>query len=59
MIFLLKDGVCVLKAGDKLVWRMDFYARDKKTVIVGGGYEHILKDDGSLDIEGSYTATRR
>ncbi|MHC4506493.1 MAG: Gfo/Idh/MocA family protein, partial [Planctomycetota bacterium] len=54
-----KDGVCVLKAGDKQVWRMDFYVRNKKTVIVGGGYEHILKDDGSLDIEGSYTATRR
>ncbi|MHC4249529.1 MAG: Gfo/Idh/MocA family protein [Planctomycetota bacterium] len=54
-----KDGYCVLKNGDKQVWRMEYHVTDKKTAIVGGGYEHVLKTDGSLDVEGVYTARRR
>ncbi|MHC5057555.1 MAG: Gfo/Idh/MocA family protein [Planctomycetota bacterium] len=54
-----KDGYCVLKNGDKQVWRMEYHVTDKKTAIVGGGYEHVLKADGSLEVEGVYTATRR
>ena len=55
----LRDGTCVLRARDEIQWRKPFSAVDERTLVVEGRYMHVLGDDGTLRIEGRYTAERK
>lgn len=53
-----KDGTCVLRGGGAEVWTKTFRPDGAKALVVEGGLRHELKPDGTLAIEGHYTATR-
>ena len=53
-----RDGTCLLRQGDKLVWAKPFAVSGADSLIVEGQLRHTLKQDGSLDIERQYTARR-
>jgi hypothetical protein len=53
------DGTCALRTGDDVQWTKRFTLRSAKEVIVKGNYEHRIQDDGTLKIEGKYTATKQ
>lgn len=55
----LRDGTCILRARDEMQWRKPFSAVDERTLLVEGRYMHVLRDDGTLRIEGRYTAERK
>jgi hypothetical protein len=54
-----KDGICVLRQGDNEIWKKPFTARGENTLVVEGKYPHVLSKDGSMKIEGRYTAKRK
>ena len=54
-----RDGYCVLRQGNKEVWKKPFEAVNEKTVDVEGRYRHVLVDQNTLKIEGRYTARRQ
>ena len=54
----LKTGICILRERDEIQWKKPFTAVDEKTLVVDRQYSHILMDDGTLKIEGRYTARR-
>lgn len=51
------DGLCVLREGDRVLWKRKAIAKTDSTVTLDGGLRHELKDT-ELAIEGQYTATR-
>jgi len=54
-----EDGICTMLAGDKVNWRKPFKVISPTRVMVEGAGEHDIKPDGTLNIEGRYTAHRR
>jgi hypothetical protein len=54
-----KEGLCILKQGDKVIWSKTFTAPDKKSLLVEGHYTHQLQPDGTLVIENNYKAQRK
>ncbi len=53
-----KDGMCVLRQGGAEVWTKPFAPSGTNSLVVEGRYRHELKPDGTLLIEGRYTARR-
>ena len=53
-----KDGTCVLRQGGTEVWTKPFKPDGPNALVVEGHYRHELKPDGTLLIEGRYTASR-
>jgi arylsulfatase A-like enzyme len=54
-----KDGKCILLRGGKLSWEKPITACKGSSLVVDGNYNHELLADGSLKIEGKYTANRK
>ena len=54
-----KDGFCILRQGKKQIWRKLYAVEGDKTAVVGAAHRHVISDDGTLRVEGRYTATRR
>ena len=52
------EGTCLLRQGTTLVWTKPFTVAGANALVVEGGYRHELKPDGTLAIEGHYTARR-
>ncbi len=52
------DGMCVLRQGEILVWMKPFKPDGANALVAEGGLRHELKPDGTLLIEGRYTAKR-
>lgn len=52
------NGVCTLRHGDHVEWEKAFRPDGPDRVTVGGGLLHRLNPDGTLDIEGRYTARK-
>ena len=52
------DGLCRLRQGEKLVWTKPFTAAGEHALVVEGRYRHEARADGTLAIEGRYTAER-
>lgn len=52
------DGICTLRQGSKVEWEKAFMVAGPDRVTVEGGLSHRIKPDGTLDIEGRYTATK-
>lgn len=52
------DGMCLLRQGGTEVWTKPFTAAGTNALVVEGRYRHELKPDGTLLIEGRYTARR-
>ena len=53
-----KDGLCVLRQGGAEIWTKPFAVAGNNTLVVEGRYRHELQPDGTLAIEGRYTAKR-
>ena len=54
-----EDGTCTLTSSKKEQWTKSFKVTSPKEVIVGGRYTHRINKDGTLNIEGKYTATKQ
>ncbi|BDS07084.1 hypothetical protein NT6N_21240 [Oceaniferula spumae] len=52
------DGTCTLTSGKKVQWTKPFTINSPTQATVQGGYKHVIQKDGSLRIEGKYTATK-
>ena len=52
------DGLCQLRQGTELVWTKPFTAAGEHALVVEGRYRHEARADGTLAIEGRYTAER-
>jgi hypothetical protein len=53
-----KDGTCVLRQGGTEIWTKIFKPDGANSLVVEDRYRHELKPDGTLLIEGRYTAKR-
>ena len=53
------DGVCTLRQGAAVTWAKSFKPEGPESVIVAGSLKHQLQPDGTLTIEGHYTARKR
>ena len=53
------DGTCTLRRGDHVEWTKPFEADGPRRVRVDGALVHELAPDGTLRIEGRYTAAKR
>ena len=53
-----KDGLCVLRQGGTEVWTKPFAVAGANALVVEGHFRHELQPDGTLAIEGHYTAKR-
>jgi hypothetical protein len=53
------DGICTLRNGAHIEWEKPFQADGPDCVAVAGNLKHQLKPDGTLLIEGHYTARKR
>jgi len=53
------DGVCTLRQGSLVEWAKPFRVDSPDRVTVAGALQHQLKPDGTLNIEGHYTARKR
>ncbi len=53
------DGVCTLRQGNQVTWEKPFRVDGPDHVTADGDLEHRLKPDGTLFIEGRYTARKR
>jgi hypothetical protein len=53
------DGICILRQGSGTNWVRAFRVDSPKQVTVDGGLTHQLKADGTLDVEGHYTARKQ
>lgn len=54
-----KEGLCILRQGEKVIWTKPFKATDKKSLLVEDHYTHQLQPDGTLVIENNYKAKRK
>lgn len=54
-----KDGICTLRNGETIIWEKPFKVDGPDQVTVEDGLVHKIKPDGTLDIEGNYTAKRK
>ena len=54
-----EDGICTLRNGNQVVWEKAFQVDGPDQVTVAGTLKHQLKPDGTLSIEGHYTARKR
>jgi putative membrane-bound dehydrogenase-like protein len=52
------DGRCVLRNGGEVIWTKRAQAATPNSVILEGGYQHVLKGD-VLHVEGRYQAKRK
>ncbi len=52
------EGLCLLKQGTSLVWTKPFAVAATNVLVVEGRYRHELRPDGTLAVEGRYTARR-
>lgn len=52
------DGTCTLTSGDKVQWTKPFTVNSPAEATVEGGYHHLIQKDGTLRIEGKYTAEK-
>lgn len=52
------DGLCVLRQGGAEIWTKPFAPAGTNALVVEGHYRHELKPDGTLLIEGHYTARK-
>ena len=53
-----REGLCLLRQGETLVWTKPFAVAGTNALVVEGHYRHELKLDGTLAIEGHYSARR-
>jgi hypothetical protein len=53
-----KEGICLLRHNNVLLWSKPFKVIDQNTILVDGQYNHKLQNDGSLLIEEQYKAKR-
>ena len=53
-----REGLCLLRQGDTLIWTKPFTVACTNALVVEGHLRHELKPDGTLAIEGHYTARR-
>lgn len=53
------NGICTMFDGEKINWTKPYKVESPTRVIVEGSLVHELKPDGTLNIEGRYTAQRR
>ena len=53
-----REGMCLLRQGETLIWSKPYAAAGANVLVVEGRYRHELKPDGTLSIEGRYTARR-
>jgi hypothetical protein len=51
-------GLCLLRQGDVLIWTKPFTVAGTNSLLVEGQFRHQLESDGTLRIEGHYTARR-
>ncbi len=54
-----EDGVCILRQGKKVIWKKLFAVKGKNKAVVEGTYDHVIQADGSMKIEGKYTARKQ
>ncbi|GAA4462580.1 hypothetical protein [Novipirellula rosea] len=52
------DGTCTLRSSGVEQWTKNFVANSPTQVTIEGTYGHKIQKDGSLNIEGRYTATK-
>ena len=53
------DGLCVLRSGKEVQWRKSFDVISESEVWVKGGLRHVIGKDGTMKIEGRYTARKQ
>lgn len=53
------DGICTMFDGEKVNWTKPYRLESPTRAIVDGKLVHEIEADGTLDIEGRFTATRR
>jgi len=53
------NGICTMLAGEKVNWKKPFKVESPTRAMVEGAGEHEIKPDGTLNIEGHYTAQKR
>ena len=53
------EGLCILRQGSEITWAKPFKPDGPGSVTVAGGLKHRLNPDGTLNIEGHYTARKR
>jgi len=54
-----KDGNCILLRDKALNWKKRITACNGNVLVVDGKYKHVLQPDGTLKIEGRYTAVKK
>jgi hypothetical protein len=53
------DGFCVLRSREDVQWRKSFDVISATEVSVRGGLRHVIRQDGTMDIEGRYRARKQ
>ena len=53
------DGICTLRQGDAVQWQRPFVVNSRADVTVEGGLRHHIEAEGTLAIEGRYTAKKQ
>jgi hypothetical protein len=53
-----RAGLCLLRQGGTLVWTKPFAVASTNALVVEGRYRHEIQPDGTLAVEGRYTARR-
>jgi len=53
-----RAGLCLLRQGAALIWTKPFTVTSTNSLLVEGQFRHQLEPDGTLKIEGHYTARR-
>ncbi len=52
-------GKCILRQGKHEIWTKPVTKADKNSVLVSDSYKHVLQADGTMKIEGKYTAKKK
>ena len=52
------DGICTLTSSKNVQWSKPFTVTSATTAVIEGNNTHIIQKNGTLRIEGKYTATR-
>ncbi|TWT95118.1 hypothetical protein [Neorhodopirellula pilleata] len=52
------DGTCTLRSNGVEQWTKTFIADSATQVTIEGSYGHQIREDGQLNIEGRYIATK-
>jgi len=54
-----KEGFCILREREKVVWKYFFKVQSPTKVIVNGLYPHVLREDGTMTIENRYYGIKK